>query len=51
MGVVMSPSDRISVMHQGRLLAEGTPTEIAKNPAVQSAYLGELYGDFSEIIT
>jgi branched-chain amino acid transport system ATP-binding protein len=51
MGVVMSLSDRISVMHQGRLLAEGTPSEIANNPLVQSAYLGELYGDLDGMIT
>jgi branched-chain amino acid transport system ATP-binding protein len=42
MGVVMSVSDRITVMHQGRILAEGTPQQVAANPAVQSAYLGEL---------
>jgi branched-chain amino acid transport system ATP-binding protein len=42
MNVVMSLSDRISVMHQGQLLAEGAPVEIAANPAVQKAYLGEL---------
>jgi branched-chain amino acid transport system ATP-binding protein len=51
MGVVMSLSDRISVMHQGRLLAEGTPSEIANNRIVQSAYLGELYGDLDGMIT
>lgn len=49
MNVVMSLSDRISVMHQGRLLAEGNPTEIAANQTVQSAYLGNLYGDLSEM--
>ncbi|MDQ6693121.1 MAG: ABC transporter ATP-binding protein [Chloroflexota bacterium] len=43
MQVVMNVSDRITVMHQGRVLAEGAPTEIAANPAVQSAYLGGSY--------
>ncbi len=46
MNVVMSLSDRISVMHQGKLLAEGTPQEIAADPEVQKAYLGELYAGF-----
>ncbi len=45
MNIVMSLSDRISVMHLGQLLAEGTPAEIAANETVQKAYLGELYGD------
>ena len=43
MNVVMSVSDQITVMHQGAVLAEGTPTEIAANEAVQTAYLGGLY--------
>lgn len=43
MNVVMSVSDTITVMHQGQVLAEGTPAEIAANPQVQTAYLGGLY--------
>ena len=45
MNVVMSVSDVITVMHQGQVLAEGNPAEIAANEVVQSAYLGGLYGD------
>jgi branched-chain amino acid transport system ATP-binding protein len=43
MSVVMALSDRISVMHLGTLLAEGTPEEIRANETVQQAYLGQLY--------
>jgi branched-chain amino acid transport system ATP-binding protein len=43
MNVVMSVSDRITVMHLGCILAEGTPSEIAANSEVQTAYLGGLY--------
>ena len=49
MDLVMNVSDWITVMHQGQVLAEGTPTEIAANEVVQSAYLGQLYGDLSEV--
>jgi branched-chain amino acid transport system ATP-binding protein len=48
MSVVMSVSNRVTVMHQGAVLAEGTPAEIAANREVQSAYLGELYSDVME---
>ena len=40
MDVVLSISDHIVVMHQGRLLAQGTPEEIRANLQVQEAYLG-----------
>ena len=38
--IIMSVSDRISVMHFGALIAEGTPAEIQRNPEVRRAYLG-----------
>ena len=50
MNVVMNVSDRITVMHQGAVLAEGTPAEITHNETVQRAYLGELYGDFASVV-
>jgi branched-chain amino acid transport system ATP-binding protein len=40
MDIIMSVSDRISVMHFGSLIAEGTPQEIQRNPEVRRAYLG-----------
>lgn len=43
MNVVMSISDTITVMHMGKVLADGTPAEISANEVVQSAYLGQLY--------
>jgi branched-chain amino acid transport system ATP-binding protein len=40
MRVVFHLADRITVLDQGGLLAEGPPNEIAANEAVQAAYLG-----------
>ncbi|HEX4260223.1 MAG TPA: ABC transporter ATP-binding protein [Acetobacteraceae bacterium] len=40
MRVVFQLADRITVLDQGRFLAEGPPADIAANPAVQAAYLG-----------
>ena len=40
MDLIMGISDSITVLHQGKVLAEGTPTEIRANRAVQEAYLG-----------
>ena len=41
MKLVMSISDKIVVINQGRPLAAGTPEEIKQNPDVIKAYLGE----------
>jgi branched-chain amino acid transport system ATP-binding protein len=38
--LIMAISDRISVMHFGSLIAEGTPAEIQENVEVRRAYLG-----------
>jgi branched-chain amino acid transport system ATP-binding protein len=40
MDIIMSVSDRISVMSFGSVIAEGTPEEIKRNPEVRRAYLG-----------
>jgi branched-chain amino acid transport system ATP-binding protein len=41
MDVVFSLADRITVLHQGTILASGPPMEIRENQAVKDAYLGE----------
>src|SRR6201987_5146539 len=41
MRVVFRLADRIMVLAEGAMLAEGTPEEIAANEAVQAAYLGQ----------
>ena len=40
MKVVFSVAERIFVLNQGSLLAEGSPEEIRANPEVKRAYLG-----------
>jgi len=39
---VLALSDRITVLHQGRVIAEGEPAAIQQNTDVQTAYLGQL---------
>jgi ABC-type branched-subunit amino acid transport system ATPase component len=44
MEMVMAISDRITVFHQGSMIAEGSPKEIQENKFVKEAYLGETDG-------
>jgi len=42
MNIVLSISDHIAVLHQGKVIAEGSPDQIKQNDEVQEAYLGGL---------
>jgi branched-chain amino acid transport system ATP-binding protein len=41
MKAIMELSDRVVVLHHGEKIAEGTPEEVAHDPGVVAAYLGE----------
>ncbi len=41
MAVVFAVANAITVLHQGRVLAEGTPEAVRADPNVQKVYLGE----------
>ena len=43
MRMVMGVSDRVVVLNQGRIIANGQPSEIRRDPAVIAAYLGEKF--------
>jgi len=45
MKLVMGVCERLYVLDQGRLLAEGLPTEIRANPKVIAAYLGDQHAE------
>jgi branched-chain amino acid transport system ATP-binding protein len=41
MEVVFSIAQRVFVLHQGHVIAEGTPAEVRVDPEVRRVYLGE----------
>jgi branched-chain amino acid transport system ATP-binding protein len=48
MAVVFEVASRLTVLHQGRVLAEGTPQSVRDNRQVQQVYLGEAVLDEEE---
>jgi branched-chain amino acid transport system ATP-binding protein len=44
MDVALRVAQRVTMMHEGRVIVEGTPAEIRANPTVHELYLGSSYG-------
>jgi branched-chain amino acid transport system ATP-binding protein len=44
MDVALRVAQRVTMMHDGRVIVEGTPAEIRANPTVHELYLGSRYG-------
>jgi ABC-type branched-subunit amino acid transport system ATPase component len=43
MDALFGMADRVTVLAQGKILTEGTPSEVQKSAAVQDAYLGGVH--------
>jgi branched-chain amino acid transport system ATP-binding protein len=48
MDVALRVAERVTMMHDGRVIVEGTPAEIRGNQLVHDLYLGSRYGDEHE---
>jgi branched-chain amino acid transport system permease protein len=44
MDALFELAQRVTVLHEGRVLVEGTPDQVRNSPAVQEAYLGGIHG-------
>ena len=40
MSIVLSLSERVTVLAEGKVIADGSPDEISKSPEVEAIYLG-----------
>jgi branched-chain amino acid transport system ATP-binding protein len=45
MDVALTVAERVTMMHEGRVLLEGTPTEIRASKLVHDLYLGSPHGE------